>query len=106
MAQHAQVQRALLQGGASVDAKDRKGQTALHAAALRGSTAALLALLRGGASVGAKDFEGVTVLYSAAFQGRVESVRALVQEGATLTFKQVRRVRACARGVCVCDTRR
>ncbi len=57
--------RALLAGGADVDARDEAGATALHLAALSGDAAGIRALLAGGADVDARDDDGATALHAA-----------------------------------------
>lgn len=58
---------ALLEGGAELEAKDRRGQTALHYAAQNDRTAAVSALVDAGANVDAEDREGRTPLHWAPF---------------------------------------
>lgn len=50
--------------GADVNAKDSMQQTALHWAAVRGSTAAADVLVENGAQIGAADINGYRVLSS------------------------------------------
>lgn len=58
---------ALLEGGAELEAKDRRGQTALHYAAQNSRAAAVSALVDAGANVNAADREGRTPLHWAPF---------------------------------------
>ena len=58
---------ALLDGGADLEAKDWRGQTALHYAAQNSRAAAVSALVDAGANVNAEDREGGTPLHWAAF---------------------------------------
>ena len=70
------ARRSLTQG--TVDATDRWGRTALHAAAARGSDAMCATLLRRRASPLVRDAEGCTPLHRAASAGHVAAVRVLV----------------------------
>ena len=74
--------RALLAGGADVNARGKDGVTPLHFAAASGDTAAVSALLAGGASVDARDRDESTPLHQAALFGNMASVRALLAGGA------------------------
>lgn len=58
---------ALLDGGAELEAKDRRGRTALHYGAQNSRAAALSALVKAGANVNAEDRRGRTPLHWAAF---------------------------------------
>ena len=58
--------RALLAGGADIDARDEKGLTPLHKAAAWNDVAAIRALLDGGANVNARGDGGLTPLHLAA----------------------------------------
>ena len=55
---HADVARALLAAGASVDAVDKQGSTPLHYAAFQGHAVVVTALLEAGASVDAVERAG------------------------------------------------
>ena len=62
----------------TVDAADRWGRSALHAAAARGSDAMCAALLKRRASPLVKDADGSTPLHRAAAAGHTAAVRVLV----------------------------
>ncbi len=72
----------LLAAGAEVNARDRRGRTALHrsCAAHRRDLAVIAALLRGGADVDAVDDDGLTAYHHAA---RVDARDLLRSHGAT-----------------------
>ena len=72
----------LLNNGASVDASNRKGKTALMKAADKGRTNAVLLLIKHGAHVNQQDDEGRTPLMYAADEGHTEVVRILLAAGA------------------------
>ena len=59
---HADVVRALIAGGSSVDAIDHVAVAPLHRATYNGHTAVVLALLEGGAKVDVQNIQGVTPL--------------------------------------------
>ena len=77
--------RALLKSGAIVDAKNGRGQTPLHAAAVSGIAGNVLVICE---SVGGKnkiettDKEGYSPLHRASLIGRLGAVRALMTQGA------------------------
>ncbi|XP_045116322.1 transient receptor potential channel pyrexia-like [Portunus trituberculatus] len=76
----------LLEAGASVDARDNSGLSALHLAAEKGADEVLRALLKGGAKVGGHwEWDGneeFTPLMLAARSGCLEAVRVLIEGGA------------------------
>lgn len=74
--------RALLAGGANVNARAKDGSTPLHVAAASGDAAAIRALLTGGANVDARAKDESTPLHHAARFGKMASVRALLAGGA------------------------
>ena len=76
----ADVAKALLQGGANVNAKNRNGATALHRAAHDGNNFVIKALLQGGADVNAKDRKGNTPLHLAAANGVHADIQNLLLE--------------------------
>ncbi|KAK1765274.1 ankyrin repeat-containing domain protein [Phialemonium atrogriseum] len=84
---HEAVVKLLLEGGASVDAKDRDGQTPLWRAAWGGHEAVVKLLLEGGASVDAKDQDGQTPLWRAAGEGHEAVVKLLLEGGASVDAK-------------------
>jgi ankyrin repeat protein len=73
---------ALLDGGASLHARDIEGRTALHLALSRGHPGIAALLLARGAPVDVADREGRTPLMLAAASGLTGSVRALLARGA------------------------
>jgi hemoglobin len=77
------VVRALIRGGAAVDARDRvKRCTPLHAAARRGTVVVAAALLDGGADLEARDTAGDTPLRRAVNCGQIEMAAFLRARGA------------------------
>lgn len=72
----------LLNSGASVDAANSEGKTALMKAADKGRTDAVQLLLKHGAQVNQRDAEGRTPLMYAADEGHTEVVRLLLAAGA------------------------
>jgi len=77
----------LVAAGASLEATEKHGCTALTLAALRGRVAAAEALLAAGAAVDAADPRGGTALHVAAFLGHSAVARALVDAKADLSLK-------------------
>ncbi|KAI0521189.1 ankyrin [Xylaria bambusicola] len=67
-----------------VDAREPRGRTALHEAALYGHTAVAKALLEHGADVNARSFTGYTPLTFAAENGHTETMLALIERRADL----------------------
>ena len=78
---------ALLEQGADVNARERKGQTALIRAALLGHTDTVQALLAAGADVNAKGKLGWTALMWVAGKGHTDTVQALLAAGADVNAK-------------------
>ena len=74
--------RALLEAGATVDARDREGMTALARSAQAGKTRIMRLLLDHGANVEARSVNGSTPLFCAAEADRAEAVRLLIDRGA------------------------
>src|SRR4029453_11204476 len=70
--------RALLDQGASLESRNRLGDTPLNIAAKNGHTRLGLLLIERGADVNHKDLSGVTPLMSAAYNGDLELTRALL----------------------------
>jgi len=74
--------RALIAGGAAVDARNRTGQTALMIAAEMGATGSAQELVRRGASVNARDWRGRTARSYAAEGGEMQIAILLERAGA------------------------
>src|SRR5207302_1335876 len=74
--------KALLARGADVDARERRGQTALMWAAAEGHAATVEALLRAGADFRTPLPSGFTPLFFAVREGRTDVVRILLKAGA------------------------
>src|SRR5213083_3814880 len=74
--------RALLQQGASVNAADADGTTALHWASYRDDVESADLLIRAGARVNAANDLGVTPLWTASQNGSEAMVRRLLAAGA------------------------
>jgi len=73
----------LLDGGASPDAPDAKGETPLHWVVMEsGKVPTIELLLRNDASPNLRGDNGMTPLYYPAFYGRVDQVRSLLAYGA------------------------
>ncbi|KAM9843796.1 caskin-2 isoform 2-T3 [Aulostomus maculatus] len=68
----------------NVNYQDSDGFSALHHAALTGTTELLAALLEAQASVDIKDSNGMRPLHYAAWQGKAESVLMLLRSGASV----------------------
>ena len=77
----------LLKHKAKVDARDRDGRSALHAAAFQGHADILATLLDAGADVQARDVREATPLLEAARGGRAATFDALLAAGAELAAK-------------------
>ena len=74
--------RALLQQGASVNAADADGTTALHWASYRDDVDTATLLIRAGAKVNAANDLGATPLWSASLNGSAAMVQTLLEAGA------------------------
>jgi len=68
--------------GLRVDRRDKRGRTALHAAAKRGSVAIIEALVAAGAALEARDERGMTPFLLATAHGNSAAARALAAAGA------------------------
>ena len=79
-----ELARALLETGASLEARDRLGATPLAHAARAGQLATTKFLLAQGAQIDARDISGATALYHAANDERQATVALLVAKGAHL----------------------
>ena len=73
---------ALLTQGASVNSRDRNGDSPLNMAASKGNESLLDVLLKAGADVNLANLSGVTPLMGAAFSGKAAMVRTLIAAGA------------------------
>jgi uncharacterized protein len=78
---------ALLDQGASVDARDRLGARPLSHAARPGHLEMVDLLLQRGAPIDARNLAGSTALYVAAERGQVAVVRRLIDKGADVNLK-------------------
>ncbi|MFB9269576.1 ankyrin repeat domain-containing protein [Bradyrhizobium erythrophlei] len=76
----------LLDGGASVDARDRLGARPLSQAARSGHLEMVDLLLSRGAPVDARNLDGATALYFAADRGHVAIVQRLLDRGADVNL--------------------
>ena len=93
----AEIVRVLLAAGADVHARNRRGQQALHAAAVGSpgskmwnppaQAATIVCLIEAGADPNAIDMDGVTPLHRAVRTRSAEAVRTLLTHGASPTLK-------------------
>lgn len=74
----------LVEMGAAIDGRNRRGKTALHYASSRDATASVHALVLAGANVNCTSAAGTTPLMLAADSGSISALRALVAAGAEL----------------------
>jgi uncharacterized protein len=77
----------LLDGGASVDARDRLGARPLSHAARAGHLEMVDLLLQRGAPINERDLAGATALYVAAERGQTAVVQRLIDRGADLDLR-------------------
>lgn len=78
--------RRLLEGGASLQARDRLGATPLSRAAKSGDAQIVELFLERGADIDARDLDGSTALFLAAEAGRRAAVQTLVAHGANVNL--------------------
>jgi ankyrin repeat protein len=78
---------AVLNGRTGVDAKDRRGETALMLAARQGNPETVGQLLKHDADPNAKDKGGRTVLMYAAVSGNMETISLLLEYGGDVNAK-------------------
>ncbi|KAK7074366.1 hypothetical protein SK128_009451 [Halocaridina rubra] len=71
-----------LQSGADIQASSRKGNTALHLAALNGNEQLIKSLIKKGASIEAKNSKKESPLYLSASRGKNRAVSLLLKAGA------------------------
>ncbi|KAI9854230.1 MAG: hypothetical protein M1813_001315 [Trichoglossum hirsutum] len=81
------VVQMLLEKGAYIEAQDKHGRTALHAAAERGRDEVVLLLLNKGSDIRAKDNDDQTALHRAASNGNEATVQLLLSGLANATDK-------------------
>eukprot|EP01047_Picozoa_sp_COSAG01_P029643 COSAG01_NODE_2039_length_8573_cov_13.642672_1_plen_2500_part_00 len=81
---HAEVIRALVEAGATVDRPTKNGCTPLYVASLKGHVAAMKVLLGGGAAVDQPTKHGFTPLYVASLKGHVAAMEVLLGAGAAV----------------------
>jgi serine/threonine-protein phosphatase 6 regulatory ankyrin repeat subunit B len=75
--------------GANIEARDRKGLTALMCAARWGHSEGVVALLDAGANIEAVDGNGWSALMWAAFKGQSEMAAFLLDRGAVLETRDI-----------------
>lgn len=83
------IAKKIISKGADINAKNKKGQTALTTASIKGNTEIAKALLDAGASVNETWAEGEPPLYEAAQQAHDEIVKALIQKGANINYSSL-----------------
>jgi ankyrin repeat protein len=89
MAGQTETAKILIARGAAVNARTKKGRTALTWASWRGMTDTVKALLASGAEVNSRDKWGGTPLNFAVDKGRIETVMVLLDAGANPNFHHV-----------------
>ena len=98
---HKSVCQNLLANEADPEARDQRGETALHYASFKGFDEVVDLLLRSGADIGARNgLLGSTALHNAAFAGHHNVVRMLIERGADIDipdeFKRTALIKALA----------
>ncbi|EAX87521.1 ankyrin repeat protein, putative [Trichomonas vaginalis G3] len=76
-----------LSHGANINEKDKRGETALHIAALYNSKEIAEFLISHGANINEKDQNGETALYKAALYNSKETAELLISHGANINEK-------------------
>lgn len=84
---HEEGVRLLLEYGAEVNGRDKKGQTALFEAAIEGREQVARLLLEHGAEVNARDEDGGTALFEASYWGRKDLARLLLEHDAEVNTR-------------------
>jgi len=79
--------KALMDGGADVNAADELGETPLHEAVFRGYGDISILLLEHGADVNAPDGRGLSPLHAAAWRGNLDMVALLLANGADVNAR-------------------
>ncbi|KAK8000963.1 hypothetical protein PG991_013185 [Apiospora marii] len=82
--EHRSMIRLLVEKGASINAKDRLGWTALHSAASRGLVEEAELFINIGAEIDTRDEVGRTPCSLASFEGHIDVVRLLLGHGADM----------------------
>jgi hypothetical protein len=77
----------LLKHGASLDIRDKYGETALQMSAFEGNVDIMTILLKHGASLDIQDKDGWTALHVSASSGYVDVVTLLLEHGASLDIQ-------------------
>eukprot|EP01043_Picozoa_sp_COSAG02_P076579 COSAG02_NODE_16336_length_1091_cov_36.183193_2_plen_196_part_01 len=74
----------LIDAGATLEAQDKRGETAFHVCCYKGHLVCVKALLNGGCSMEVLDISGCTGLMSAANSGRLDILVHLLDEGSDM----------------------
>ena len=79
---HVEAVRALIEGGANLDARNLNGKSALDYAVTAGNSETIIMLLEAGAAFDTQNIKGFSPLMDAAYGGHSEAVRLLLEKGA------------------------